>query len=260
VVSELPRRVTLAAIVLTIGTGGTDVTSFTRLGGVFTSVMTANMVLLGLAVATTSGLLAAHTALSLAGYVLGVTIGGRVVAPRPPPGGDEETRGDDGPGGGVGPRGGAGPGDRVAARAQAWPASVTVAFGLELVLLAGLTAGWELTGGHPAGAGQYVLLAVAAAAMGLQSAAVRALGAGSFSTTYVTGQLTEIVMGLVTPGKPAWPGWHRVGPLPALLTGALLGWVLIANAPGALPVITFVPLCLVVASALRPLRRADVAR
>jgi uncharacterized membrane protein YoaK (UPF0700 family) len=239
VVTELPGRVTLAAVLLTIGTGGTDVTSFTRLGGVFTSVMTANIVLLGLAVATTSGLLAGHAALSFAGYVLGVATGARVIASRP--------RGR--PAAGAGARG-----------AEAWPAVVTVVLCAELVLLAGLAAGWELTGGHPAGAGQYLLLTVAAAAMGMQSAAVRALGAGHFSTTYMTGQLTGIVSGLVTPGQPAWPGWQQAGPLLALIAGALLGGVLIANAPGALPVVTFGPLCLVVASARRARRRADTAR
>jgi uncharacterized membrane protein YoaK (UPF0700 family) len=230
-VSELPRRVTAAAILLTIGTGGTDVASFTRLGGVFTSVMTANIVLLGLAVVTTSGVLAGRTALSFAGYVLGVAAGARVIAR-----------------------------DREVRPTQDWPAMVTVAFGAELVLLAGFTAGWELTGGHPAGAGQYLLQAVAATAMGMQSAAVGRMGAGNFSTTYLTGQLTGIVTGLVTPGEPAWPGWQQAGPLLALIAGAVGGGLLIANAPDALPVITFVPLCLVVASTVWARRRADPAR
>ena len=41
---------TLIAIALTFGSGATDVASFTRLGGVFTSVMTGNIVFFGLAV------------------------------------------------------------------------------------------------------------------------------------------------------------------------------------------------------------------
>jgi len=220
-------------VLLTIGSGGTDVTSFTRLGGVFTSVMTANIVLFGLSIVTKSGLLAGHTALSVAGYVLGVAAGARLTGWRAR--------------------------DREALREQDWPPMVTVTLGAELMLLAGMTIGWEVTGGHPAGAGQYLLQVIGAIAMGMQSAAVRGLGAGNFSTTYLTGQLTGIVTGLVTPGQPSWPGWHQAGPLLALVTGGLLGGVLIAEAPAALPVITFVPLCLVVAMAVAARRRVGTA-
>ena len=53
--------------------------SFTRLGGVFTSVMTGNIVLWGLAAARGSLTLASHTAVSIAGYIVGVA-GGTWVA------------------------------------------------------------------------------------------------------------------------------------------------------------------------------------
>lgn len=132
---------------------------------------------------------------------------------------------------------------------------MTVVFGAELLLLAGLTAGWELTGGHPAGADQYLLQGIAAVAMGMQSAAVRELGMGSFSTTYLTGQLTGLVSTLVTPGKPRWPGWQQAGPLLALLTGAVLSGALIAGAPDAIPLITFVPLSGVLAAELLTRRK-----
>lgn len=217
----------MAAVLLTIGTGGTDVLSFTRLGGVFTSVMTANIVLFGLAVARRIGWLAGHTAVSFAGYVSGVIVGARVIAlaprtPRPavPP---------------------------PQAAGESWPVMVTVALGAELVLMAGLTAGWELTGTRPAGADQYLLQAAAAVAMGMQSAAVRGLGRGDFSTTYLTGTLTSLVAALVTPGKRNWPGWRRPGALLALAVGALISGLLIANAPAAIPVITLAPLCAVLA-------------
>ena len=72
-----PRQqtLTLIAIALTFGSGATDVASFTRLGGVFTSVMTGNIVLGGLAVAERSLSLASHTAVSIAGYIAGVAAG-----------------------------------------------------------------------------------------------------------------------------------------------------------------------------------------
>ena len=50
---------TVLAAALTFGTGAMDVASVTRLGGVFSSVMTGNLVLLGLAAARTSNAAAA---------------------------------------------------------------------------------------------------------------------------------------------------------------------------------------------------------
>ena len=66
---------TLIAIALTFASGAMDVASFTRLGEVFTSVMTGNIVLGGLAVAQRSLSLASHTAVSIAGYIVGVAGG-----------------------------------------------------------------------------------------------------------------------------------------------------------------------------------------
>lgn len=218
------RWITLTAVALTAGTGGIDVVSFTRLGGVFTSVMTGNIVLLGLSIARASGTLAGHTALALACYVAGVAVAARVIGPARR--------------------------EHPAGNGMAWPARVNVVLGAELLLLAGLAAGWELTGGHPPAADQYLLQGIAAVAMGMQSAAVRGLGAGNFSTTYLTGQLTGLASSVVTPGKPRWPGWQQAGPLLALIGGAVLSGVLIAEAPAAVPVITFAPLAGVLAAEL----------
>ena len=89
---------------------------------------------------------------------------------------------------------------------------------------------------------------MAATAMGVQSTAVRGLGRGDFSTTYLTGQLTGLISALVTPGQHSWPGWRQPGPLLALAAGALVGGILIANAPAAVPVIILAPICLVLAA------------
>ncbi len=80
--------ITVLAVVLTIGTGATDVASFTRLGDVFTSVITGNLVLLGLAIGELSGALATHAVVAFAGYMAGVAIGARLVPAgrRPAPG------------------------------------------------------------------------------------------------------------------------------------------------------------------------------
>jgi uncharacterized membrane protein YoaK (UPF0700 family) len=212
------------------------VASFTRLGGVFASVITGNLVLFGLAVARASAGLAEHTAVSVGAYVLGVVIGGRVTTLAPRRGRPAAAAS----GAAAAPAAAA-----PAAPKEDWPPMVTVALGIELALLAVLSAGWELAGAQPAGAGQYLLLAVSAVAMGVQATAVRGLGRGDFSTTYLTGTLTGLVATLVTPGKGHWPGWRQPGPLLAVAAGALLGGVLIANAPAAVPVIILMPLCLV---------------
>jgi uncharacterized membrane protein YoaK (UPF0700 family) len=124
---------------------------------------------------------------------------------------------------------------------------VTAALAAELVLLAALAAGWELAGPHPSGAGQYLLQVTAAVAMGMQSAAVRALGRGEYATTYLTGTLTSMIAGMVTPGTRRRPGWRQPGALLAMAGGALISGLLISRAPGAVPAVTLAPLCLVLA-------------
>src|SRR5580692_1193656 len=148
---EQQRVMTAIAIALTFASGASDVTSFTRLGNVFTSVMTGNITVFGLSLARGSASLALHAALAFAGYVAGVAAGTLIGRYRA---------------------------DRTSAKSPAepsgerWPAHMTLTLAAELLLLAGVLAGWEATGSKPAGAAQYVILAVAACAMGIQSAAV----------------------------------------------------------------------------------------
>ncbi|HEY3732934.1 MAG TPA: DUF1275 family protein [Streptosporangiaceae bacterium] len=284
----------MTAVVLTVGTGATDVASFTRLGGVFTSVMTGNLVLFGLAAAKASRALAGHTALSVAGFVLGVAVGARVLAGRAGrataagptaagPTADRRERPAKEPAAGRQEEPAAGrregpaeeptaeepgterreepAGERAAEEpaagrregsADAWPALVTWALTIEFALLAAFAAGWELAGSKPAGLDQYLLQVTAAVAMGMQSAAVRGIGASDVSTTYMTGALTQFVARLATPGPGRWTGWRLPGPLLALATGALVNGVLIAKAPAAAPVFVVLPLCLVLAATRRP--------
>src|SRR5271170_4590429 len=65
-------------ILLTFVTGATDATAFERLGNVFTSVMTGNMVLLGLAIGKGDFSPAIHVAWALLAYVSGAMLGGRI--------------------------------------------------------------------------------------------------------------------------------------------------------------------------------------
>ena len=234
---------TLIAIALTFISGAMDVASFTRLGDVFTSVMTGNIVLLGLAVARGSLTLASHTAVSIAGYVAGVAAGtwvayGAKVTARAA---KAKTGGDEG-------------------RASGLPADVRWALLAELILLAGFTVGWEATGTRPAGWAQFCVLATAAAAMGVQASTVRYMGLSEVSTTYLTGTLTGLVSSLVSPGEDTPHGLRRFGVLIGLAAGASLSGLLVAvGAAGvpALPLAGLVTALVLAAAPKRWLRSSD---
>ena len=233
---------TLIAITLTFGSGAADVSAFTRLGNVFTSVMTGDIVLFGLSLARRSPALAAHTAVAVGGYVLGVAMGALIAHRVKLSRARRQAEATDGA--------------AVLAAHIIWPLRA------ELFLVAVLTAGWEASGASPAGWGQYSLLAVLAAAMGLQSAAVRDMNLPDVATTYLTGTLTGLVSSLATPGQKTPHVLRRFGVLFGLLAGGLLSGLLLATAPRGVP---FVPLAavtaaLVMASGWRPSRPFRLAR
>lgn len=204
-------------VLLTLTTGAVDVTSFLALGNVFSSVVTGDMVLLGAAAGTGRPELAVHTGVALAGYLAGVLAGAPLAARR-----HHHATG-------------------------AWPPTVTVTLAVELVILVAFSVGWELAGTHPSGAGQLALVAVLAAAMGLQAAAVRRLG--QMSTTYLTSTLTALIAGLVTGSKP--DGMARsLGVLATLIIGAIAASVLLEEARAWLPLVILVPLVLVIVASV----------
>ncbi len=200
-------------VLLTVTTGVVDAASFLALGSVFSSVITGNLVLLGVAAGTGGATLAIHSGVALAGYAAGVAAGAPLAA-------------------------------RHAGPHSTWPRGVTVALGAELAAGCLFSVWWELAGGHPRSSGQLALLAVLAACMGVQAAAVRQLG--QMSTTYLTSTLTGVIGGLVTPGKPdALP--RSLGVLAAIVVGAVIGSVVVKETPGWLPLAMLIPLAVVVA-------------
>jgi uncharacterized membrane protein YoaK (UPF0700 family) len=117
------------------------------------------------------------------------------------------------------------------------PGHVRWALFAELVLLAAGAVGWEITDARPRGWASFVLLAVAAAAMGMQSAAVNEMGLSNFSTTFLTGTLTWLVTSVTRPGGDASGGLLRAGALIALGAGACLSGFGVANAARVVPVL-----------------------
>ena len=260
---------TVIAVALTFASGAMDVASFTRLGSVFTSVMTGNIVLWGLAAARGSLTLASHTAVAIVGYITGVAAGSRIAvgvrgagvrgAVDADGGGDGARK--DGAGKDAGGRDAGGKDTDARAgegRAGAWPAHVLWALLAELALLGGFAVGWEITGAKPGGWGQFCLLAVAAAGMGVQSSAVKSMGLTEVSTTYLTGTLTGLVSSLVSPGPRATDRWRRLGVLLGLAAGASLTGLLVATAPDGVPALPLAALitCVVLASWPRAVRQA----
>jgi uncharacterized membrane protein YoaK (UPF0700 family) len=235
---------TLIAIALTFGSGANDVASFTRLGDVFTSVMTGNIVLWGLAVARGSLALASHTAVSIAGYVIGVATGTWIAHGFKATGPGKASPAEASP---------AKAGDDQE-RASVLPAHVSWSLAAELILLAGFTVGWEVTGASPTGWAQFCLLAVLAAAMGVQASAVNEMGLTNVSTTFLTGTLTALVSSLVSPGQDTPHGLRRFGVLIGLAAGASLCGLLLATAAAGVPALPLAALITTIVLASLPLR------
>ncbi len=208
-------------VLLTITAGAVNAVSFLALGKVFSSVITGNMVLLGVAATAHSSSEAIRSGVALAGYSAGVLVGAPIAA-----------RGTD--------------------HGGTWPANVTATLAAELCVLAAFCVGWELAGGTPRDGAQLALLAVLAAAMGMQSAAVRRLG--QMSSTYLTSTLTGVLAGLVTRSKPDGLG-RSIGVLAALVAGALAGGLLATSAYPWLPVVIMLPPAAVVAESVAAARR-----
>jgi uncharacterized membrane protein YoaK (UPF0700 family) len=229
----VPWALSAVAVLLTVGSAATDVACFTRLGSVFASVMTSNIVFLGLAAAQHSGRLAERAAIAVAAYVIGVAAASRLA--------------------GTGRR----PGHQDAAYWSTWIAGALIT---EVVLLAVFTIGWQITGASPEGGAQLFLLAVAAMAMGLQSGVVVAMGLAGVSTTYLTGTLTSLVGSVASPGHGHGDNnGRRVAALCALAAGAGLSGLLLATAQAAVPAVPLVMLLGVLAVGFIWLRPAAPA-
>jgi uncharacterized membrane protein YoaK (UPF0700 family) len=224
---------TAVAVLLTMGSAATDIMAFTRLGSVFASVMTSNIVFLGLAAARHSGTLAVHAVVSFAGYVAGVTIASRLA--------------------------------RHPARSTPglpWTRWVMAALAVEAAFLTAFTIGWEVTGARPAGGTQLVLIALATMAMGMQSAVVVVLNISGVATTYLTGTLTTLIDSVASPGEARGTAkWREANArralvLLALVVGALLAGLLVSGAPSAVPAIPLAALAIVLLIGATHLRGA----
>ncbi|MFI7667352.1 DUF1275 family protein [Nocardia sp. NPDC049526] len=180
---DLPRWLPVGPVVLVLlsaGAGATDALVFTELGKVFASILTGNLVLLGTAVGL-SGIELTPPLTVLAAYLVGVAAAARWCRAIPP-------------------------GIQRTARIRHCLAGEAAL----VVVVAAIAVSADAVG-----AIRMVLLAVAALAMGVQSAAVLVIDRGS-PTTYMTSTFTGLVSDLAAN--------HRADPLAiARIAAVILG-------------------------------------
>ncbi len=219
------RRRDLLVVVLAFVSGYTDGVGFLALGGAFTSVMTGNMVLLGLSAGQADWEGVGRALGAILAFIAGAALGTQLAG--------------------------------VAAKQDPiWPRPVNRALAVELAILAAAAVGWFVTVGEPGTVVQFVLLLALAAALGVQSSSVQRFGVSGLSTTYLTGTLTSAVIHLVWRRTPRGSErhWNIIG---ALVSGAAMAAVMRELARPALPAPQLVGLAVVLVVAVRISRRED---
>jgi uncharacterized membrane protein YoaK (UPF0700 family) len=150
-----PSRLVRTLVLLTFTTGLIDAASYLGLGQVFTANMTGNIVFLGFGLAGRGGLPVVAPLVSLAAFLLGAGLGGRLATPA---------------------------GDPDLGRALE----------IEVALLAAAAVFAAAVGVHPRAASGDAVVALLALAMGVRNATVRRLGVPDLTTTVLTMTLTGL--------------------------------------------------------------------
>jgi uncharacterized membrane protein YoaK (UPF0700 family) len=195
---------------LTLVTGLVDAACYLGLGRVFTANMTGNVVLLAFGAAGTQGLPVLGPTVSLMVFLVGAAGGGRLAGRL------------------VGPAN-----TPVSASARQRWLTITLLIELGLVITAGVVAiGLPVDGG---GTRRYVVIALLAAALGLQNATVRRLAVPDLTTTVLTLTLTGLAADFGVAGRSPRVG-RRLAAVGLMAAGALVG-ALLLRVDVALPVL-----------------------
>jgi uncharacterized membrane protein YoaK (UPF0700 family) len=201
----------LALSLLTLVTGLVDAACYLGLGRVFTANMTGNVVLLAFGATGAQGLPVLAPTVSLVVFLVGAAGGGRRASRL------------------VGPAGAEVP----APLRRRW-VTITLLLELGLVAVAGVVAlGLPVGGG---GARRYVVIALLAAALGLQNATVRRLAIADVTTTVLTLTLTGLAADSWLAGGHSPRAGRRVAAVGLMAAGALVG-ALLLRVDVALPVL-----------------------
>ena len=218
----------LALSLLTLVTGLVDAACYLGLGRVFTANMTGNVVLLAFGATGAQGLPVLAPTVSLGVFLVGATAGGRLASNL------------------VGPAGAEVP----ASVRRRW-VTITLLLELGLVAVAGVVAlGLPVGGG---GARRYVVIALLAAALGLQNATVRRLAVPDVTTTVLTLTLTGLAADSWLAAGHGPRAGRRLAAVGLMAAGALAG-ALLLRVDVALPVLAAAVVIALAAVALRFLR------
>lgn len=216
--SRWTRRRHTLILLLAFASGAIDAVGLVALGGVFTSVMTGNLIFLGAGLATGDGGGTLRALVAIGAFMGGAFVGARIAGP---------------------PR----PLDRC------WPRAVSTALGLELLILLIFSSAWWSSAGDPGAEMQVVLLGAAALALGIQSSAILRFGIQGLSTTYMTGTLTSAMSALAAGRHPK----NLVGSaqiLVSVVCGAGAAAIVHSRSPLSVPAVLFGPVLLVILVAL----------
>jgi uncharacterized membrane protein YoaK (UPF0700 family) len=205
------RRRGAALALLSFAAGTMDTIAFLALGEVFTSAMSGNTILLGLALGQGNLAAASRSLTAFAGYAGGVAI------------------------------------SAVTLRARHHGIRRTLGF--ELLLLAVFAGWWTARGGTRNPPDPYGLIILSAVAMGLQGGIGRAMGVSGIPTIVVTNTLTAIIGGLAERAlarqRPlaSITTWQQIAAFVAYLISAVIAGLLVWF--GWLAALRFVPLAAV---------------
>lgn len=189
---SIRHPLTRTLLVLTLTTGVIDAASYLGLGRVFAANMTGNIVLLGFGIAGSSGLPVVAPLVSLAAFLSGAVVGGRMGAMLP-------------------------------AKAARLSRAMTIEIGVTaLATLIAIV--FDITPDHFSGD---LIIALLAFAMGVRNATVRRLKVADISTTVLTMTLTGLAADSPPAGGDGAGSWRRGAAVFSMLAGAVAGALLV---------------------------------
>ncbi|HUE28112.1 MAG TPA: YoaK family protein [Solirubrobacteraceae bacterium] len=218
------RDVLLAA--LAFAAGAVDAMSWLALGKVFSGFMTGNALFIGIGLTQHLHEVALHGAIALVAFGAGA---GLTAAALPP----HEAR-------------------------APWFKGVTVSLAVSALVQLVFFGLWLAVSGRP-GSSLWILLAVSAFAMGIQTAAVVSLGVHAIFTTAVTATWTVLVGDLSSWSETRSERRRLAMVLAGAILGALAGSLLIAHARLWMPLLPIVVTAGVAASARAVFKRAPAS-
>jgi uncharacterized membrane protein YoaK (UPF0700 family) len=189
---SIRHPLTRTLLVLTLTTGVIDAASYLGLGRVFAANMTGNIVLLGFGIAGSSGLPVVAPLVSLAAFLSGAVVGGRMGVMLPP---------------------------KAAHLSRAMTIEIGVTALATLIAIV-----FDITPDHFSGD---LIIALLAFAMGVRNATVRRLKVADISTTVLTMTLTGLAADSPPAGGDGAGSWRRGAAVFSMLAGAVAGALLV---------------------------------